>query len=178
MVIKTKLKIDNDVFFNTMEEEDLTETIAELIASSGRCFECKDRLKPDSKGMTCTRCTNMKNVDKLKFIVITEQNMKENELFVHYCQWNGNEYELRQLVRFIDNSNTEEQPVTGDISHFSASLVKISEEAVDEHMKLSFGRRNCIFQKHMGSFTYPPGVWSFYTLNDHLHGCRLGKCFT
>lgn len=161
-----------------MEEEDLTETIAELIAASGRCFECKDRLKPDSKSMICRRCTNMNNVDKLKFIVIMEQNMKENELFVHYCKWNGNEYDLTQLVRYIEHSNMEEHPVTGDVSRFSASLVKITEEAVDQHMKLPFGRSDRMFHKHVGSFTCPAGPLTSYTLDELFYRGQLGKYFT
>jgi len=154
-------------------DEDLDETIAELIASSGRCFECKDRLKPDSNSMVCNRCTNMKNIDKIKFIVIVEQSMIKHKVVVHYCQWNGNEHELTTLVRHINASNQE----TNHMSQFSASLVKISEEAVDAHVKLHFGDLNTLFMKHVGTFTCPFRTATSESLDKYFCDCQLGKHF-
>jgi Zn finger protein HypA/HybF involved in hydrogenase expression len=156
----------------------MEEAIEFLMANANKCMECKVPLRGDTTHTYCTRCIAMYTVDELKFIVIMEQNMKDNELFVHYCQWNGNEYELTKLVRHIEAADREEYPVEGDVSRFAACLVKITEESVDQHVKLPFGRCDHMFQKHVGTFTCPECIITTRDLDEHFYGGQLKKFFT
>ena len=91
----------------------------------------------------------------MQFILIVETNHKENETFLHYCQWTGNEEELEKLVVMLEKADYDDL-YGGDFSSFWFSRTKVSESAVDEHVKLEeFGSYSRMFQKHTGKFVCP-----------------------
>jgi hypothetical protein len=89
----------------------------------------------------------------MEFIPIVENNHKEREMYVFYCQWTGNEEELEKLIRVIEKADCQ---LHGDYSDFQTSRTRISESAVDEHVKLTeFGSYTHMFQKCVGTFVCP-----------------------
>jgi hypothetical protein len=112
----------------------------------------------------------------MEFIIIFEENHKDHENYIHYCQWTGNEEELFKLIVAIDNADYEEL-LGGDYSSFYTSDVKIPEAAVDAHMKIKF-----MFYKHTGKFTCPSLSTDSYEvardLDHYYYRGRLGKSFT
>ena len=85
--------------------------------------------------------------------MILEHNHKENETYVFYCQWTGNEEELEMLAKVIETAECE---LSGDYSSFEVSRIKIPESAVDAHVKIQeFGCYIHMFQKCEGTFLCP-----------------------
>ena len=129
------------------------------------------------------------------FRVIYEQNNKEEETFIHYCQYTGNEAELDKFCKIINRSLA--QDLYGDFSEFYAARNKlIPESAVDAHIGII--DINCyarMFQKHTGSFKCPEfesydeelddGA-KFYEKGDELareldellYSCKIGYLFS
>lgn len=92
----------------------------------------------------------------MEYLVIFETNHKENETFVHYCQWTGNEAELIKLIGYIGEADYEEL-YGGDYSSVTAAMNKrIPEAAVDAHVGLDDPNGyDAMFQKHKGTFLCP-----------------------
>jgi hypothetical protein len=93
-------------------------------------------------------------------VIVLENNHKEAEQTVHYCQWDGNEAELEALFAAIDvGSDCPEFGGGGThVSTFLYSRALIPEAAVQYHMRLPFGTYTPMFKKHKGVFTCPPFV--------------------
>lgn len=90
----------------------------------------------------------------MDYIIILEHNHKEDETYVLYCQWTGNEEQLEKLVKVIETADPED--LSGDYASFSVSRVKIPEAAVDVHCSIKdFGGYIHMFQKCKGTFTCP-----------------------
>lgn len=114
------------------------------------------------------------------FAVIIEFNHKERETFVHYCQWKGNENEMKKLIKAIDMADTSE--IGGDVSTFTAAKGLVPEGAVDAHVLLTeLGNYAKMFQRHTGKFTCPDltddPVDIAYHLDKFFYACRLGDYF-
>ena len=109
----------------------------------------------------------------MEFILVVETNHKENEEFLHYCQWTGNEEELKKLFTLFEKADYETL-LGGDYSSFWFSTITISESAVDEHVKIKdFGSYCHMFQKHTGKFVCP----DFDTEDEFDIAVRLDKYF-
>lgn len=116
----------------------------------------------------------------MQFITIIETNHKENETFIHYCQWTGNEEELEKLVKFIEFALYDD--MYGDYSSFCVSRKTISEAAVNEHLGLGYGCYDHMFQKHVGVFKCPEfdqtdEFEAAKNLDDCFYACKLGNYF-
>ncbi len=90
----------------------------------------------------------------LQFVTILEQNHKENESVLHYCQWDGNEAELEALFAVIDIAS-EYTGAYGHVSTFQYERTLIPESAVRYHVRLSYGNFTHMFQRHKGVFRCP-----------------------
>lgn len=92
----------------------------------------------------------------MEFLVIYETNHKENETFIHYCQWTGNENELNKLIQLIEKADYEEL-WGGDYSSVWVARNKcIPESAVDAHIGLDDPNGySKMFVKHTGTFKCP-----------------------
>lgn len=118
----------------------------------------------------------------MNFITIVETNHKEHETFIHYCQLDENEVELGKLMRVIELSEGGDE-LDGDVCTFLCSPIMISEEAVNEHMKLEYGTFAHMFQKHKGifkcpTFDYPRDpLEAARALDDFFYACKLGNYF-
>jgi hypothetical protein len=123
------------------------------------------------------------SVNTMQFITILETNHKENEIFIHYCQWTGNEEELGKLLKIIEFADPSN--MSGDFCDFCYSEKKVSEGAVDEHIRLGYGCFAHTFQKHTGVFKCPDikeeEVEDKYKaaqmLDECFYACRLGDYF-
>jgi hypothetical protein len=90
----------------------------------------------------------------MEYIIILEHNKKEEETYVFYCQYTGNEGEMEKLMKAIETACTDD--MYGDVALFETSRVKIPEAAVDIHCSINdFGSYIKMFQKCKGSFTCP-----------------------
>jgi hypothetical protein len=92
----------------------------------------------------------------MEFIIIFETNHKEEEMFIHYCQWTGNEVELRKFIKYIKEANFWELDGSDHSSLAAATNKRIPESAVDAHIGLRDPNGyDHMFQKHVGKFTCP-----------------------
>ena len=106
----------------------------------------------------------------MDYIIILEHNHKEDETYVLYCQWTGNEEQLEKLVKVIETADPED--LSGDYASFSVSRVKIPEAAVDVHCSIKdFGGYIHMFQKCKGTFTCPEFSKDPYEIAKELDDC-------
>ena len=91
----------------------------------------------------------------MEYLVIYETNHKENELFIHYCQWTGNEEQLTKFMALMDKADYDD--FYGDVSTVCyAKNKRVPELAVDAHMGLDDPNSySHLFKKHSGTFTCP-----------------------
>ena len=112
----------------------------------------------------------------MDFVIVFEENHKDNEHYIHYCQWTGNEQDLDELLYAIQQADYEEL-LGGDYSSFWCSYVTIPEAAVDAHMKVD----PSMFKKHTGKFVCPKFSDDCYEvareLDDLYYRGRLGHSF-
>jgi hypothetical protein len=94
-------------------------------------------------------------MSNLEFVPFIEKNTKENETFVFYLQWTGNEEQLTLLDEAIRKSCCHF--MDGDYSLVTMDInVKIPESAVDIHTKLKhFNAFHNLFTKCTGTFSCP-----------------------
>ena len=117
----------------------------------------------------------------MQFITILETNHKENEIFIHYCQWDGNEEELGKLLKIIEFADPSD--MRGEFCDFCHSDTKVTEEAVDQHIRLPYGSYSHMFQKHTGVFKCPEFDYirdeyeAARMLDEVFYGCRIGDSF-
>jgi hypothetical protein len=89
----------------------------------------------------------------MDYITFIENNHKDHEVFICYLQYTGNEEELDKLNTILSKSDFSK--MCGDYSNFSMDInTRISEEAVNQHIKLRYGYYARMFQK---------GKWCLYT---------------
>lgn len=112
----------------------------------------------------------------MEFIIIFEQNHKNHEHRIHYCQWTGNEAELGKLFAAFKKANYEKL-LGRDHSSFDYSDVKIPESAVNIHVQV-----NHTFYKHTGTFVCPEFSGDSYKIASHLdvryYRGRISYAFT
>lgn len=100
----------------------------------------------------------MAAVGPLYFVVFTEMNYKDNELYTFYLQLNGNELDLTTLNRFL--SKADYSNLYGDYSRVSLDLNTIlPESVVDEKCRLD----PSMSTKCTGKFIYE------YSPNDETY---------
>jgi hypothetical protein len=107
----------------------------------------------------------------LEFVPFIEYNTKENETFIFYLQWTGNEEQLTLLAEATGKAIADD--MDGDFSLFSMDIgVKIPESAVDLHTKIkTFNGYFEMFTKCTGKFQSP------FTLEeiDSIDGYEMAK---
>lgn len=113
--------------------------------------------------------------------MVLEHNKKEDETFVLYCQYTGNEAEMDKLIEAIQTACTDD--LDGDVAFFEASKTKIPEAAVDIHCSIKdFGSYIHMFQKCKGTFTCPEFSKDPYErakeLDDYYYHGRLRENFS
>ncbi len=138
-------------------------------APTFQVFFLRPSQKIDSTGFTKPVPVSILHNTKMEFIIIFEQNHKEDEHLIHYCQWTGNEAELEKLFMVLENADYEEL-LGGDYSSFWYSSVKIPESAVDIHMKIEYP-----FYKHTGTFVCPSFREDPYKAAKDLHRFYAGR---
>jgi len=113
--------------------------------------------------------------------MVLEHNKKEDETYIFYCQWTGNELELEKLIHVIKTANPED--LSGDVAIFEVSRTRIPESAVNVHISIKdFGSYTNMFQKCEGTFTC--SIFSedphekAIGLDDKFFGGRLPKFFS
>jgi len=91
---------------------------------------------------------------KREFVVFIEFNPNEQETFIYYLQWTGNEEKLTLLHQILDKADFSEW--TGGKPAFSIDInYKLSEEVVDAHTRvLSINHYYKMFTKCTGEFKW------------------------
>jgi hypothetical protein len=111
----------------------------------------------------------------MEYITFIEKNHKENETFIFYLQYTGNEEELQKLSNLIEEADFSS--FRGDYSDFTMDVEhRISEDAVDQHCKLGYVGYTYMFQKANGKFEYPFDDEPI--TNDILHDAFFGAKIT
>lgn len=87
----------------------------------------------------------------MEFVVVYEHNHKDEEVYIHYCQWTGNEESLTNFFDAIENADYE-QFQGGHYSSFRSSTTKLPESVVNAHMNLE--NLEYTFKKHVGKFRF------------------------
>jgi hypothetical protein len=122
----------------------------------------------------------------MKFILLHEFNTKENESFIYFMQYTGNEETIASFSEFIskaDYGNLE----GGEYVKFEIdSKNLVSENTADEMIKCNFGSYSCMFSKLTGKMVDPFNEYSVEDmegdeiatlLNDEFFGNRITKLF-
>lgn len=124
----------------------------------------------------------------LEFVVFYEKNYKEDELYIFYLQWTGNEEALRILERAVSKACYED--LYGDYSmvHLDIS-VKLPESVVDAQCRLTNTMNSYyqLFTKCVGKFNCPFTETYLENLDKYIiadlmdqifYSCRIRHMFT
>jgi hypothetical protein len=113
----------------------------------------------------------------LEFIPFIEQNMKENETFIFYLQWTGNEEQLMLLNKGIEHACYDD--IYGDCSIVTMDInTKIPESAVDIHKRIqSLNGYHKMFTKCIGTFTCPYNEETIESLDEFQMATLLDQTF-
>lgn len=110
----------------------------------------------------------------MNFITFKENNNKENESFIFFLQYDGNEEQLNKLNDII--SKTDFSDLNGDYSNFEIDIkTMISENAVDQITKVKLGCFSRLFNKCSGEFKFPYEL--FEDLNESEMAFKLDELF-
>lgn len=120
----------------------------------------------------------------LEFVPFIEKNTKENETFVFYLQWTGNEEQLTLLNKAIEKACYDD--IYGDCSIVTMDInTKIPESAVDIHTRIqSLNGYHKMFTKCIGKFHCPDDIdstdeYEMATLLDEtFYSCKIKKMFS
>ncbi len=117
----------------------------------------------------------------MEYILVLEHNKKEEETYLLYCQYTGNEEEMEKLIQVIESSDPED--LHGDVALFEVSRKLIPEAAVDAHVNIkNFGSWIHMFQKCEGTFTCPEFSEDPYQkareLDDYFYHGKLREKFS
>lgn len=90
----------------------------------------------------------------MEFITFIEKNTKEQETFIFYLQWTGNEEKLTDLYEFVKDASYDDL-AGGEYSFVSMNIdVKIPEQFVDLQCSVRDGMNQYypLFSKCVGTF--------------------------
>jgi len=124
-------------------------------------------------------------VDK-KFVLLHEYNTKENESFVYFMQYTGNEETIASFADFLSKADYDNMD-GGEYVKFEIDTKNfVSENTADEMIKCNFGSYNYMFSKLTGKMVSPfhgdssedmEGEKIATLLNDKFFGNRITKLF-
>ena len=125
----------------------------------------------------------------LEFVVFYERNHKENETFLFYLQWTGNETELTRLATCLSEADFRE--LRGDFVEVALDLgIKLPESVVDAHCQLkhTLNAYHPMFTKCTGVFHCPLDHSEIglelnasdvaKLINENFFRCRIKRMFT
>jgi len=125
------------------------------------------------------------DVDK-KFILLHEFNTKENESFIYFMQYTGNEETIASFADFVSKADYDDME-GGDYVKFEIDTEnKVSENTADEMIKCNFGSYSHMFSKLTGKMVDPfrggsaedmEGDEIATRLSDKFFGNRITKLF-
>jgi hypothetical protein len=112
-----------------------------------------------------------------EFVVFVEKNYHENETFLFYLQWTGNEDAIRLLEQNVKSVDYDDYPgsLTLDTS------IKITEDAVDQMCKVDAANSyHKMFTKCTGVFTctFEDRDVNTDTLYDMFYPCKISQMFS
>ena len=87
----------------------------------------------------------------MKFVTFKEINMKENESFIFFLQYDNNEEKLKELSEIIKSADTSD--LSGDFSKFEMDIALLSESTVNELGNVDLGYYGPTFNVCRGDFT-------------------------
>ena len=120
----------------------------------------------------------------MNFITFKENNNKENETFIFFLQYDGNEEQLNKLNDII--SKTDFSDLNRDYSNFEIDIeTMISEDAVNQLTKIDLGSFASLFNKCSGEFKFPSELFEelnesemAFKLDELFYGCSIRDYFS
>ena len=118
----------------------------------------------------------------MEYITFIEHNHKENESFIMFLQWTGNEEMLTKLRDFIVSADPSN--LCGDYSEFEMDINnKVSESTANEMIKLDYGSYSNMYQKVNGTFLYSAldemdAEKKASQLDEDFFHCKIRYCFS
>jgi len=80
-------------------------------------------------------CQDNNQEHKKHYVVFVENYQKDNQVFVNYLQYTGNEAEIAKLYKIVSAVEEEGFELYGDLSSFEMKIENpIPEDAVDAHI--------------------------------------------
>lgn len=116
-------------------------------------------------------------MSSLEFVSFIEKNHKENETFIFFLQWTGNEAELRLLERATNKALLDD--MYGDYVevHLDASA-RLSEATVDQMCRVkNTNNYHRMFTKCTGTFKCPLTEEEIETTDEYLLARTLNESF-
>jgi hypothetical protein len=119
----------------------------------------------------------------MQFITFKEHNNKENEEFVFFLQYTGNEKSIEKLAYYVKNANNDD--LSGDFSIFDIDIeCKLTKGAVEQIERVNIGNFGPLFTVCKGSFTFDhsvfekinPDDWAL-KLDELYYACRIPNHF-
>lgn len=119
----------------------------------------------------------------MQYIVFVENNFKENEPFIFYLQYTGNERKLQKFAEIVDRAYYRD--MEGDYSEFSINISSpVSEQSVLEHLRINLGTYNRMFNICKGNFMFDFDAFENLTdtqvataLDEMFYHCRVKDYF-
>ena len=121
----------------------------------------------------------------MNFIIFKENNTKENESFIFFLQYDGNEEQLNKLNNIISKTDFDNLH-GGDYSSFEIDIkTMISENSVNQLTKVNLGCFSRLFTKCVGNFKLSSEL--FEDLNESemalkldtlFYGCKITEYFS
>lgn len=109
----------------------------------------------------------------MKYATFVENNHKDNEMYIYYLQYDGNEEQLMALKEIIDESDCAK--MYGDYSEFDLDIDNlVSQRTVDEQLKIRFDGYSP-FDVCNGNFEFYEE--DFYNLDEHEKALKLDDMF-
>lgn len=88
--------------------------------------------------------------EDMQFVLLHEFNSKENESFIYFMQYTGNEETMASFADFISKADYDD--MGGDYVKFEIDTEnKVSENTADEMIKCNFGSYSYMFSKLTGT---------------------------
>lgn len=96
-------------------------------------------------------------MDNIKYVVLTEKLLKDNETLVWFLQWTGNENEIKQLETYLEVMDDADYDV--DMSLYTIDTEHpVLKQTVEEMCKVTVCNMYAITGKFVGLGNYPSAI--------------------
>ena len=110
----------------------------------------------------------------MEYISFQENNKKENESFIYFLQYTGNEDAINKLEYYVKSADTPD--LYGDFSTFEIDTsVKLKQTSVDDISRINLGYYGPTFTVCKGKFNFDDSL--FKNLDKSNIGLKLDELY-